>query len=131
MTRINCGIPPEELTDKHLIAEHREITRIPNAIRSGRFNLFGQPDEFTLNEGHVKFFYDKLRYLEKRYTSLYLECIKRDFNVTYKGDAFGNIPKKYMGDYEPTDRDRQIVRERIALRLKEYEEKVAQKKNIL
>ena len=30
MTRINCGIPPEELSDKHLLAEHREIKRIPN-----------------------------------------------------------------------------------------------------
>lgn len=25
MTRINCGIPPAELTREHLIAEHREI----------------------------------------------------------------------------------------------------------
>ena len=26
MTRINVGIPPAELTGKHLIAEHREIS---------------------------------------------------------------------------------------------------------
>jgi len=25
MTRINVGIPPAELTNQHLIAEHREI----------------------------------------------------------------------------------------------------------
>jgi hypothetical protein len=35
MTRINCGIPPAELTNKHLIAEHREIIRIFNAIAEG------------------------------------------------------------------------------------------------
>jgi hypothetical protein len=33
MTRINTGIPPKELTDKHLLAEHREIKRIPNCIK--------------------------------------------------------------------------------------------------
>jgi hypothetical protein len=31
MTRINL-IPVEELTDQHLLAEHREIKRIPNAV---------------------------------------------------------------------------------------------------
>lgn len=30
MTRINL-VPPEELCDQHLLAEHRELTRIPNA----------------------------------------------------------------------------------------------------
>ncbi|HGJ5874346.1 MAG TPA: pyrimidine dimer DNA glycosylase/endonuclease V [Arsenophonus apicola] len=29
MTRINV-IPPNELCDQHLLAEHRELTRIPN-----------------------------------------------------------------------------------------------------
>ena len=31
MTRINVGIPPTELTDRHLLAEHREIKRIQNS----------------------------------------------------------------------------------------------------
>ena len=75
MTRINCGIPPAELVDKHLIAEHREIKRIPNCIKKGRYNLTGQPDKFTLGTGHVKFFYDKLGYLKRRYESIYKECI--------------------------------------------------------
>jgi hypothetical protein len=38
MTRINL-IPVNELTDQHLLAEHREIKRIPNVILSGRYNL--------------------------------------------------------------------------------------------
>ena len=33
MTRINVGILPKELSNKHLIAEHREIKRIPNCIK--------------------------------------------------------------------------------------------------
>ncbi len=36
MTRINVGINPEELPDKLLLAEHREITRITNTIKSGK-----------------------------------------------------------------------------------------------
>jgi hypothetical protein len=32
MTRINVGVHPSELSTKHLIAEHREIKRIPNNV---------------------------------------------------------------------------------------------------
>ena len=70
MTRINCGIPPAELSDRHLIAEHREIKRVPNLVRKGRYSMKGQPVEFTLGTGHIKFFYDKLGYLLERYQQL-------------------------------------------------------------
>ena len=33
MTRINSGIPVKSLTDEHLLAEHREIKRLPYYIR--------------------------------------------------------------------------------------------------
>lgn len=117
MTRINCGIPVEELTDKHLLAEHREIKRIPNCIRKGRFSLKDQPKEFTLGTGHVKFFYDKLIYLYDRYVLLYIECVKRGFNVTAYHDAFFGLPMYLYNDYKPTDRDRSIIRERIKEKL--------------
>lgn len=45
MTRINAGI---RLTDKHLLAEAREIKRVPNCIKNGRYSMVGQPDKFTL-----------------------------------------------------------------------------------
>ena len=32
MTRINSGIVPQHLADKMLLAEHRELPRIPSAI---------------------------------------------------------------------------------------------------
>lgn len=117
MTRINCGIPPAELTREHLIAEHREIKRIPNAIKKGKYNLSGIPNKFKLGTGHVKFFYNKLFYLKKRYEKIYNECIKRNYNVTYYGDAWDDLPKELMNDYSPTDQDREIVRERIKERL--------------
>lgn len=113
MTRINVGIPPKELSNKHLIAEHREIKRIPNCVSKGRFNLKDQPQFFKLGQGHVKFFYTRLGYLSKRYEELYQECINRGFNVQYYGDAWNNIPEKMMGDYSPTEQDIELIKERI------------------
>ena len=117
MTRINVGILPSELGNKHLIAEHREIKRIPNCVSKGRYNLDNQPKLFKLGTGHVKFFYDKLLYLKRRYDSLYDECIKRGFNVQYYGSAWDNIPNKFMNDYHPNQHDRDIILKRINERL--------------
>ena len=117
MTRINVGILPSELNSKHLIAEHREIKRIPNVIKSGRYNLSGQPKKFTLGTGHVKFLYDKLLYLKNRYEKLYAECIKRGFNVQYYGDAWIGVPPEFMNDYVPTKNDRLILQQRIKEKL--------------
>jgi len=117
MTRINVGMSPSELTNKHLIAEHREIKRIPNCIAKGRYNMTGQPELFTLGKGHVKFFYDKCGYLLDRYTKLYNECINRGFNVQDYSEAWTNVPKELMGTYTPTANDRKIIQERINERL--------------
>ena len=113
MTRINVGIPPAELTDKHLIAEHREIKRIPNCIAKGKYNMEGVPDKFKLGEGHVKFFYNKLLHLKKRYIKLYEECIKRGFNVQNYIKAWDNVPKELMNDYKVRASDIRIIRKRI------------------
>ena len=117
MTRINIGVPPRELTNKHLIAEHREIKRIPNVVSKGKYNLKGVPPQFTLGKGHVSFFYDKLGYLKKRYIELYTECRARGFNVQNYESSWDNVPPELMNDYTPTERDVQIITERINDRL--------------
>ena len=117
MTRINAGIPPEDLTLKHLLAEHREIKRIPNNIVKGKFNMNNQPEKFVLGEGHVKFFYNKLKYLKKRYELLYAECVKRKFAVKYYGLSWKDVPEELMNDWEPSEKDITIVKERIQERL--------------
>ena len=113
MTRINVGICPTELTDKHLLAEHREIKRIPNCINKGKYNMDGIPDKFKLGKGHVKFFYNKLEYLFLRYVHLHLECKYRGFNVQNYSKAWDNLPKELLNHYKPTERDRLIVQQRI------------------
>ena len=81
MTRINVGIPPIELVNKHLLAEHREIKRIPNCVAKGKYNMDGIPERFKLGKGHVKFFYNKLLYLKKRYIRIIRERINHKLNT--------------------------------------------------
>ncbi len=63
MTRINIGVNVKCLTDEHLLAEHREIKRLPycldKAIKLGSINKI--PDKFTLGKGHALFFLDKMK----------------------------------------------------------------------
>lgn len=113
MTRINVGFKPSELTNKHLLAEHREIKRIGNCVKKGRIDLSKIPPKFTLNTGHVRFFYNKLEYVHSRYKSLREGCIKRGFEVSDFGDAFSNIPPELYNPYEEQPEDRQILLARL------------------
>lgn len=120
MTRINL-ISPSRLSDQHLLAEHREIKRIPNVILSGRYSLDWQPSEFTLWKWHIKFFYDKIGFLLKRYIELYNECIKRGFNVTNYSTTFLAIVLKnweLYNYYTPTPEAIKLSEERIQEKLK-------------
>lgn len=114
MTRINVGIDPRELPKSLLLAEHRELKRIPNCIKSGRFNLNNIPDRFCLGDGHVSFFYNKLEYLRKRYIKIYDQCIHKKCNVENYLNSFDGIDPYFFGDYQETERDRQILLKRFA-----------------
>ena len=120
MTRINAGIPPAELSDKHLLAEHREIKRIPNMVKSGKAKVENIPDTFTLGKGHVKFFYNKLGYLFHRYQRVYNECLKRGFNVTNYTEAWDHNGDQAFLDlcngWVATPEAAKLIKERIAER---------------
>jgi len=115
MTRINLHVKPSSLTDQHLLAEHREITRIPNAVKKYSLDkvLSRSHDDFKLGSGHVTYFYDKQKYLLKRYKDLLLECRKRGFNVTNKADSFFNVPKALFNDIDFNANHKAIIEERI------------------
>ena len=123
MTRINANIPVKELSDRHLMAEHREIKRIPNTIASGKAKIENIPTHFKLGTGHVKFFYDKQKFLLNRYKQIYNECISRGFNVQNYEQCWKGIEHKLFGDYSFSEAENNLVRERIALRNKESEER--------
>lgn len=119
MTRINL-VPPTELTDQHLIAEYREIFMVPAALRRSLqsragFNPRKIPRRFCLNAGHVYFFYDKGRYLHRRYRALCAEMRRRGF----RPDAARRFPKQVFAanglyrDWRPQAADLRIIRARL------------------
>lgn len=101
MTRINL-VDPKILCDQHLLAEHRELTRIPNGVASGRYKLDAIPPDYVLGQGHVKFFLDKMKFLRDRYDSLHEECIRRGFSVTYRWPQDLPNDEDIWKDYIPT-----------------------------
>lgn len=117
MTRINSAIPVKNLTDEHLLAEHREIKRLPwcleNAIKSGSINHI--PEKFTLGKGHVLFFFDKMRFTLVRYHQIYNELKARGFNIHYYGNNWRNTVNGK--EYEPTDECKRLLIERITERI--------------
>ena len=119
MTRINL-VDPKELSDQHLIAEYREIFMVGSSLqRSMKSKLWKKtfiniPKDFTLNKGHVTFFYNKGKYLEKRYKKLVKEMIRRGMKPDTKRKFKRNQWPNYLyNDWKPTEKDLDIVRIRI------------------
>jgi len=119
MTRVNI-IPVEELHDQHLIAEYRELTMVPAALNRTLKSKTGLdktkiPKNYTLNKGHVYFFYDKGKYLDKRYNQITKEMKHRgftpDINRKFPKDIF--IENNLYKDWTPSLDDLIIIRERI------------------
>lgn len=119
MTRINI-IPPERLYDQHLIAEYREIFMVAAALKrslkaKNGFSLSQIPKSFTLGKGHIKFFYDKGKYLYKRYTLLTEEMEKRGFKPDKKR-RFPSaifIKNNLFNDWHPHRKDFGIILMRL------------------
>lgn len=122
MTRINSAIPVLCLTDEHLLAEHREIKRLPfclrEAIRTG--SVKNIPEKFVLGKGHVMFFLDKQEFIFNRYLDLHNEAVwRRGFIVTdfiHNWDNAYEI-RDYWNDYTPTLEERQLLIDRITDRI--------------
>jgi deoxyribonuclease (pyrimidine dimer) len=114
MTRINC-IPVTELTNKHLVAEYRELPRVFKLARPAP----DAPLEYTLGKGHVLFFYDKLKYCYQRQKELYNEMLKRGFKPTFDPEGLKAFYQhtNVWNDWTPTPEALAINRERIRQRL--------------
>ena len=119
MTRINSAIPVQHLTDEHLLAEHREIKRLPYCLERSLKSRSKRriPSEFCLGTGHVLFFLNKMKFVLRRYKELFTECCKRGFTVTDYSSNFENISMDYLNDYIPTNTEKEILIKRISERL--------------
>lgn len=119
MTRINSAIPVKNLTDEHLLAEHREIKRLPwcleNAIKSG--SIKNIPEKFTLGKGHVLFFLDKQHFIRSRYLDIRMELAKRAFTPQDYLMNWKSVDLTYDNDYTPTSEERDLLIERITERI--------------
>lgn len=127
MTRINANLHPEHLLDQHLMAEYRELPMVYAALRrslrtkSVNDVLKSVPPRFTLNKGHVSFFYDKITFLEGRYERLIDELKTRGYNLddSRRYDV-SDIPEVFHNTWEMDDLAKQQIQERI---YKRYHEK--------
>lgn len=124
MTRINC-VPVEELHDKHLVAEYRELPRVFKLMRKaqarGEAPTDGRnPREYVLGTGHVRFFYNKGLYLLRRQKALVAEMQRRGFNPQFT-DPSELLPDGLdlwrMMDWTPDEKALALNRSRIAERL--------------
>jgi len=123
MTRINL-VKVQELTDQHLVAEYREIFMVGSALQRSLKSPNWEktkkslPVEFTLNGGHVKFFYNKGKYLHKRYLGLVNEMKRRgmkpDPTRVFKVHQW---PDDLYRDWSPSEKELEIVRQRIQERI--------------
>jgi deoxyribonuclease (pyrimidine dimer) len=143
MTRINL-VNVKDLADQHLHAEWREIKMIPPALRRSiiarqkTYNISILPNSnhsvahtvllrsipatYTLNTGHVTFFYDKLTWLKFRYEELTQELLSRGYKLSdiREYDVYINdIPLMFHGSFAPNFNEKKINIDRIVQRLNE------------
>ena len=127
MTRINC-IPVSELTNKHLLAEYRELPRVSALIwnwwNKTQMQFFEDyvfihptvPNSYILGTGHVRFFYDKGEYLRRRFEDeIVPEMIKRGFKVNFT--KYRMHPNLCNKEWKPDEEAMSINRKRISDRL--------------
>ena len=121
MTRINSAISVRCLTDEHLLAEHREIKRLPDCFVKSYISgaLKRIPNKFCLGTGHVTFFLNKAQFTLDRYKQIHEECIRRGFNVPdYSENWKQVIMKDYWKSYEPTKEEQELLINRITERIR-------------
>ena len=119
MTRINL-VDPSELSDQHLVAEYREIFMVGSSLqrslksKNWEKTLANIPKKYTLNKGHVTFFYNKGKYLYNRYELLVKEMknrgMKPDSERKFKTEQW---PNELFNDWTPEEDDYKVIRARI------------------
>ena len=122
-------MPAGELADQHLVAEYREIFMVGSSLqRSLKSPNWPKrkdslPKEFTLNKGHVTFFYNKGKYLHNRYLDLIEEMKRRGMNPDpsrkFKREQW---PDELFSNWTPNENDLSVIRERIETKIQQKPE---------
>jgi deoxyribonuclease (pyrimidine dimer) len=120
----------DELHRVFLMAEYRELPMVlaslNRTINSKRgFSQDRVPKMFTLNTGHVTFFYDKLKWLHGRYILLIEELKKRGFQIDPSSRSVDWDKWKdseFWNDWVPAETEIFTSKERINLRISQKPE---------
>jgi deoxyribonuclease (pyrimidine dimer) len=119
MTRINLGISPQELSDKHLLAEYRELPRMctyAQQVVCGH-GYYSPPKHFTLGTGHMKFFLPYGCYLKNRWHQLVAELRYRHINAILEWREYPQSLCIRALPVEEELRGRALLKERILSRI--------------
>lgn len=122
MTRINGSIPVESLSNKHLLAEHREIKRVcfrlNERLKANKFDDIPAPF-YEIKKGEIVFkelfWLDKGKFTFNRYQSIHEACKRKGFKVSDYSDNWKIYEQKpeFFNDYLPTDEQNQMLQQRI------------------
>lgn len=117
MARVNVGIPPQYLSDQHLIAESVEITMITGSLRKNGYQIKSPvPEQFNLGTGHINFFKPRIIYLRDRLDEVNSELDKRGIKNS-TNILLSSFPEQYLGSWCPGFAESDIIRERVYERL--------------
>ena len=124
MTRINT-IDVTLLPDQHLMAEYRELPMVHGSLKRTLISASGYQVSrvspiYTLNAGHVYFWYNKKKFLFDRFNQLVNELIFRNYQINpseriINWNVFDSVPQI---DWTPTTSDCDVNLERIVERIK-------------
>ena len=121
--RINV-LSPRTLADQHLRAEYNEIysmmiTYYRRSIleRKTSFDESEIPTKYTLNKGHAKFFYNKMKYVQDRWYAIRKECNRRGFVTNLVELDYNTVKPEHMNSYDTTYEAKLINIERILSRI--------------
>ena len=110
MVRVNL-VNPKYLTDQHLIAEYAEVLMLLAYIKQHPEKK-EIPKKFTLKNGHMRFFKDKVMYLKNRHEQIIKEMKKRGFRPTRTLKTYG-VKRSLMNNWKPNPQDLQIIKKRL------------------
>jgi len=116
MVRINI-INPKYLADQHLIAEYNETLMLLGYVKKNpELEIKKIPENYKLGPGHILFFKNKLKYLDKRFLIIKEEMKKRGFSSNMDMDL-SIFDKKLINDWKATDKDKKIIKERLIYKI--------------
>lgn len=125
MTRINI-ISVKKISNKQLMAEYHESIRVFSYVLKSKKIPEDIPSRYCLGKGHVKFFFNKIPYLLKRYKEINKELTNRGYrlnNETFtknleKGKlALTKYPEIQVNNWIPSLEEMMVNQARVDERL--------------